>query len=80
MSAPYDGTSTDRNVPGIVGNNTDGVGVHGESKTSTAVSGVSDTGIAVHGISQNGVWGIRGEAANGTGVHWLRCSRRQQKR
>jgi hypothetical protein len=69
MSAPYDGTSTDRNVPGIVGNNTDGVGVHGESKTSTAVSGVSDTGIAVHGISQNGVWGIRGEAANGTGVH-----------
>ena len=60
MSVPYEGNSTDPNVPGLTGKNTaGGFGVRGDSPNGFA---------AVHGNGgKNGVWGYT-VSANDSGV------------
>jgi hypothetical protein len=66
--ANLSGTSTDKNVPGVSGENNDGTGVHGMSKAGTGVLGTSESGVAVWGGSQSSS-GVGGMSDSGIGVH-----------
>ena len=66
MTIPYDGESTDVNVPGILGNNTAlGTGVKGQG--SPGVWGESQQYEGVHGISHSRAAGVAGVNDNAQG-------------
>ena len=66
--ANLSGTSTEKDVPGVTGENTDGDGVRGMSKSGTGVLGTSESGVAVWGGSQSSS-GVGGMSNSGIGVH-----------
>ncbi len=71
MSDPYDGQSTDPNVPGITGQNTAaGIGVFGESTGFEGVRGIghSPDHAGVAGINDGGSVGVFGESTESEGV------------
>ena len=71
MSDPYDGQSTNKDVPGVSGENTvdGGVGVRGQSK-SAGVVGVGETWHGVTGLSSStsGGAGVFGASDVGPGI------------
>ena len=71
MSAPYDGQSTNKDVPGVSGENTlpGGVGVRGQG-VSAGVVGIGETWHGVTGISRStiGGAGVYGESDVGPGI------------
>ena len=66
--ANLSGTSTEKDVPGVSGENADGNGVRGMSKSGTGVLGTSESGVAVWGGSQSSS-GVGGMSDSGIGVH-----------
>jgi hypothetical protein len=72
MSDPYNGQSTNPNVPGISGENTaeSGTGVLGHSQTGRGVWGTTESGTAVVGDTTSGT-GVFGHSHTGTGVAGL---------
>jgi hypothetical protein len=66
--ANLSGTSTDKDAPGVSGENNEGTGVRGMSKSGTGVLGTSESGVAVWGGSQSSS-GVGGMTDSGIGVH-----------
>jgi hypothetical protein len=66
--ANLSGTSTDKDAPGVSGENNEGTGVRGMSKSGTGILGTSESGVAVWGGSQSSS-GVGGMTDSGIGVH-----------
>lgn len=61
------GSSTDKNIPGVLGENLEGVGVQGTSQKGNGVRGLSESAYGVHGGSKSH-HGVGGHSELGCGV------------